>query len=139
MSAFEWLYDGMPEDGLEDCAYLRGDLAPDPAAAVRIMTELYERDAGRLSDYGDGRAFGGAPKLEWRRAEITMYDDDGEETGTFLGSKAEAFADFHDRCEELRYGECEPDDEGALQFWRVPLIWPDSQQPADPPTARADA
>lgn len=120
MAPFEWLYDGLPEDGIQEYASLRGDLAETPEGAAEKMRELYERDEGLLSDYGENAHFV-AVKKEWRRGEVRILDDDCEEIETLHGFVAEEHAQKQDRLDELFYIKCQADDEGAREWWRCNL------------------
>jgi hypothetical protein len=118
---FEWLYDGLPEDGIQEYASLRADLAATPEDAAAKMQELYERDAGRLEDYGAGAHFV-ATKKEWRRGEYTVFDDDCEEIATFHGLSAEHHAQANDELDGLFYVGCAANDAGACEWWRCDLV-----------------
>lgn len=118
MSApFQWLYDGLPEDGIQEYASLRGDLASDGAEAAQVLYALVEREAGGLS--GSHFAVGYLRPLA---AIVTIYDDDCNEVETLRGAVAEEHATKQDRLDELFYEPCEPDDEGAADWWHCDLV-----------------
>lgn len=112
---FEWLYDGLPEDGIQEYAHLRADLAENLEDAAAEMTRIYERDQCSLES---GAHFVAVSK-DWLRGSIDVYLDDVDDpTETLIGSVAERHAQMRDRLDELFYVRCGPDDEGAREFWR---------------------
>lgn len=127
MSPFEWLYDGHPEDGINEHCSLRGDLAKDGAEAAAVMLKLFERDDRALSVYGQGAHFA-TGYLRPLRANTVVYvnDEEDEDDGgeTIYGTAAEKYAVANDRLDELFYAPCEPEDEGAADWWHLDLVIP---------------
>lgn len=73
-SPFEWLYDGLPEDGIQEHASLRLDLASTPEQAAAKITDLVEESEGQ--SLGDGYTPGAhfvVTGKRWLRANITIY------------------------------------------------------------------
>lgn len=119
---FEWLMDGLPEDGLEEQAWLLAELADTPEAAGKKMAWQYERDCGPLDIYGPDAYFTCSGRV-WMRAELAVYDHAGEERWVAQGFRAEELADKHDRLEELRFQRCAPDEDGAREWWVCDLVF----------------
>ena len=115
MIPFEWLYDGLPEDGFQEHGSLRRDLASTPEEAAAVMQALVARDQMDNVRFAPG-------SLCILRAELDVWDDETDAVReTVCGSLAERLAVETDRLDELTYAPCAAQAEGAAEWWHVPL------------------
>lgn len=115
---FPYLIDA-PEDGhIDSRAWLPAADAATPAAAVDVFERRYKADTWELPWLDDGLRLEAAGR-EYLRAHITVFDGDDEDE--IFGTAAEEYVREQGRDEELRYQQCEPDDDGAVEWWRLEL------------------
>lgn len=116
---FPYLIDS-PEDGyVEERGWLAGELATTPTKAAKVMRRLYVADHGREAIRYDERMTFGCAGSEWHRPTVLELSDEGEE---IIRPPVP-----DDDPEDIRFNKCQPDDDGAQEWWvceLVPVRWP---------------
>jgi hypothetical protein len=120
---FPYLIDSPEEGYVEAHGWLERDLAELPDKAEREFVKLYEEASGPVSDLGEGARFR-CIGTEHLKATLDVGDiEEDEEVVHLVGEAAEKCAVESHREDELRYQRCEPDDDGARQWWKIDLVF----------------
>lgn len=115
---FPYLIDSPDEGYIDSTAWLPATDAATPAAAIDVFERRYKADSFELPWTDEGMRLEAVGR-EHLRAHILVFDGDDEEE--LFGEAAEKHVGEYGLDEDLRFQKCEPDAEGAREWWRLEL------------------